>query len=60
MPDSRGENSGNGDNLGAASSATSAQNLGAAAASKAMVKFGEIVILGYNGQLPQGKFENLV
>ena len=23
--------------------------------SKAMVKYGELVILGYNGQLPQGK-----
>ena len=27
----------------------------AATPSKAMVKYGELVILGYNGQLPQGK-----
>ena len=27
----------------------------AGAVSKAMVKYGELVILGYNGQLPQGK-----
>ena len=30
----------------------------AGAVSKAMVKYGELVILGYNGQLPQGKEKN--
>ena len=28
---------------------------GPSAPAKAMVKYGELVILGYNGQLPQGK-----
>ena len=33
---------------------TSSTASSAGAVSKAMVKYGELVILGYNGQLPQG------
>ena len=34
--------------------AMTASPASAGAVSKAMVKYGELVILGYNGQLPQG------
>ena len=47
--------SGNGDQGAMASTSNSQSTTSSAAVVKAMVKYGELVILGYNGQLPQGK-----
>ena len=51
MPDSEPPRLGNEAMAMAASSAASTSS---ATVVKAMVKYGELVILGYNGQLPQG------
>ena len=51
MPDSEPPRLGNEAMAMAASSAASTSS---ATVVKSMVKYGELVILGYNGQLPQG------
>ena len=52
---SNGENNPNVAGQRPGSSGTGAGS--SATPSKAMVKYGELVILGYNGQLPQGKIK---
>ena len=62
LPTSRGlvsANSGNGEQ-GAMASTSNPSTTSSAAVVKAMVKYGELVILGYNGQLPQGNFDETI
>jgi hypothetical protein len=56
MPDSdreQGKEEGGGGGLLSTSTSGQSQNAGR----QNLVKYGELVILGYNGQLPQGKKE---